>query len=225
MNYTLRTDFPKRCWVFGTYFARGRNNFIRLGIASFGAINSIAPASMSSPSDAVSFEGTHANTAPGTAPRGRLGDSAMDEGSPSSANSDASVASKHHTAAKGSYEFRVEYTPESKPLTLTSRRTADIAPSGGAGWSSAAGWLEVDGGSVAVAARAWARALGDGAWSLVVGVIVAVTVTLAMVAAQQLWTLCGTPGGTWGAVSAFSMRMGGMPPRARPSWREGFILV
>ena len=172
-----------------------------------------------------SSQGTHANTAPGTAPRGRLGDSAMDEGSPSSANSDASVASKHHTAAKGWYEFRVEHTPESKPLTLTSRRTADIAPSGGAGWSSAAGWLEVDGGSVAVAARAWARALGRGAWSLFVGVIIAVAVTLAMVAARELWTTCGAPGGTWGPVKGFSMRMGGMPPRARPSWREGFILV
>lgn len=83
----------------------------------------------------------------------------------------------------------------------------------------------MDGGLVAARARAWARALGDGAWLLVVGVMIAIAVTLAMVAAQQLWTLCGTPGGTWGPVSGFSMRMGGMPPRARPSWREGFILV
>lgn len=174
-----------------------------------------------------SSPGTRANTAPGTAPRGRLGDSAMDEGSPSSANSDASVASKHRAAAKGSYsyEFRVEYTPESKPPTSSSRRTANIAPSGGAGWSSPVGWLEVDGGSVAVAARAWARALGRGVWSMFVGVIVAVAVTLAMVAARELWTTCGAPGGTWGPVKGFSMRMGGMPPRARPSWREGFILV
>lgn len=175
---------------------------------------------------------TATRAAPGTAPRGRLGDSAMDEGSPSSANSDASVASKHHSVAPlgSSYEFRVEYTPESKPPQTrhVARHVATIAPSGGdsSGWSSpGSGWLAVERGSVAVAARAWARALGDGAWSLVVGVIVAVTVTLAMVAARQLWTLCGTPGGTWGAVSGFSMRMGGMPPRARPSWREGFILV
>lgn len=165
-----------------------------------------------------------AHTAPGTAPRGRLGDSAMDEGSPSSANSGASVASKHHAAA-GLYDCRVEYTPESKPPTRA-RHVVTTDPSGAlAGWSSAVGWLEVDGGRVAVAARAWARALGDGARSLVVGVVVAVAVTLAMVAARELWTLCGAPGGTWGPVKGFSMRMGGMPPRARPSWREGFILV
>ena len=166
-----------------------------------------------------------AHTAPGTAPRGRLGDSAMDEGSPSSANSGASVASKHQPAAAGLHERRVEYTPESKPPTRA-RRVVTTDPSGAlAGWSSAVGWPEVDGGSVAVAARAWARALGDGARSLVVGVVVAVAVTLAMVAARELWLRGGAPGGTWGPVKGFSMRMGGMPPRARPSWREGFILV
>ena len=172
-----------------------------------------------------SFPAKTAHTAPGTAPRGRLGDSAMDEGSPSSANSGASVASKHQPAAAGLHERRVEYTPESKPPTRA-RRVVTTDPSGAlAGWSSAVGWLEVDGGRVAVAARAWARALGDGARSLVIGVVVAVAVTLAMVAARELWTLCGAPGGTWGPVKGFSMRMGGMPPRARPSWREGFILV
>ena len=70
-----------------------------------------------------------AHTAPGTAPRGRLGDSAMDEGSPSSANSGASVASKHQPAAAGLHDRRVEYTPESKPPTRA-RRVVTTDPSG-----------------------------------------------------------------------------------------------
>ena len=96
---------------------------------------------------------TATRAAPGTAPRGRLGDSAMDEGSPSSANSDASVASKHHSVAPlgSSYEFRVEYTPESKPhrrdtwraTSLLSPRAAAIVAGGrlpgAGGWRWSAG--------------------------------------------------------------------------------------
>ena len=63
-------------------------------------------------------------TTPGAALRElSLGDSAMDAGSPS-ADSNGSVVSKHPNAEvsnNNQFEFRVEYTPESKPGKLTHR--------------------------------------------------------------------------------------------------------
>jgi hypothetical protein len=53
------------------------------------------------------------------------------------------------------------------------------------------------------------------------GVAVVGSVLLSMIVT---WELVGAATGD-SPVKGISIRMGGVPPRVRPSWREGFILV
>lgn len=169
-------------------------------------------------------------TTPGAALRElSLGDSAMDAGSPS-ADSNGSVVSKHPNAGvsnNNQFEFRVEYTPESKPGKLTHRMftptKTDIevvdALAGFVGDCVSA--ATVDGELVTFAVLAMRTASLMRSLKFIYGVAVVGAVLLAMIVT---WELVGAATGE-SPVKGISIRMGGVPPRVRPSWREGFILV
>ena len=160
-----------------------------------------------------------------------LGDSAMDAGSPS-ADSNGSVVSKHPNAEASNtnqFEFRVEYTPESKPGKLTHRMftpsKTDIevvdALAGFVGDCVSAATVDGELVTFAVLAMRAASSMRSPALKFLYGVAVVGSVLLAMIVT---WELVGAATGE-SPVKGIAIRMGGVPPRVRPSWREGFILV
>jgi hypothetical protein len=171
-------------------------------------------------------------TTPGAALRElSLGDSAMDAGSPS-ADSNGSVVSKHPNAEASNtnqFEFRVEYTPESKPGKLTHRMftpsKTDIevvdALAGFVGDCVSAATVDGELVTFAVLAMRAASSMRSPALKFLYGVAVVGSVLLAMIVT---WELVGAATGE-SPVKGMAIRMGGVPPRVRPSWREGFILV
>ena len=171
-------------------------------------------------------------TTPGAALRElSLGDSAMDVGSPS-ADSNGSVVSKHPNAGVSNtnqFEFRVEYTPESKPGKLTHRMftpsKTDIevvdALAGFVGDCVSAATVDGELVTFAVLAMRAASSMRSPALKFLHGIAVVGSVLLAM---MVTWELVGAATGE-SPVKGVSIRMGGVPPRVRPSWREGFILV
>ena len=171
-------------------------------------------------------------TTPGAALRElSLGDSAMDVGSPS-ADSNGSVVSKHPNAVASNddkFEFRVEYTPESKPGKLTHRMftpsKTDIevvdALAGFVGDCVSAATVDGELVTFAVLAMRAASSMRSPALKFLYGIAVVGSVLLAMIVT---WELVGAATGE-SPVKGISIRMGGVPPRVRPSWREGFILV
>ena len=172
-------------------------------------------------------------TTPGAALRElSLGDSAMDAGSPS-ADSNGSVVSKHPNAEASNtnqFEFRVEYTPESKPGKLTHRMftpsKTDIevvdALAGFVGDCVSAATVDGELVTFAVLAMRAASSMRSPALKFLYGVAVVGSVLLAMIVT---WELVGAATGE-SPVKGMAIRMGGVPPRVRPCfWREGFILV
>ena len=171
-------------------------------------------------------------TTPGAALRElSLGDSAMDAGSPS-ADSNGSVVSKHPNAEASNddkFEFRVEYTPESKPGKLTHRMftpsKTDIevvdALAGFVGDCVSAATVDGELVTFAVLAMRTASLMRSPVLKFIYGVAVVGAVLLAMIVT---WELVGAATGE-SPVKGISIRMGDVPPRVRPSWREGFILV
>ena len=172
-------------------------------------------------------------TTPGAALRElSLGDSAMDAGSPS-ADSNGSVVSKHPNAEASNtnqFEFRVEYTPESKPGKLTHRMftpsKTDIevvdALAGFVGDCVSAATVDGELVTFAVLAMRAASSMRSPALKFLYGVAVVGSVLLAMIVT---WELVGAATGE-SPVKGMAIRMGGVPPRVRPGfWREGFILV
>ena len=171
-------------------------------------------------------------TTPGAALRElSLGDSAMDAGSPS-ADSNGSVVSKHPNAEASNnnqFEFRVEYTPESKPGKLTHRMftpsKTDIevvdALAGFVGDCVSAATVDGELVTFAVLAMRAASSMRSPVLKFLYGVAVVGAVLLAMIVT---WELVGAASGE-SPVKGIPIRMGGVPPRVRPSWREGFILV
>ena len=171
-------------------------------------------------------------TTPGAALRElSLGDSAMDAGSPS-ADSNGSVVSKHpnaETSNNNQFEFRVEYTPESKPGKLTHRMftpsKTDIevvdALAGFVGDCVSAATVDGELVTFAVLAMRAASSMRSPAMKFLYGIAVVGSVLLAMIVT---WELVGAATGE-SPVKGMAIRMGGVPPRVRPSWREGFILV
>ena len=171
-------------------------------------------------------------TTPGAALRElSLGDSAMDAGSPS-ADSNGSVVSKHPNAEASNnnqFEFRVEYTPESKPGKLTHRMftpsKTDIevvdALAGFVGDCVSAATVDGELVTFAVLAMRAASSMRSPALKFLYGVAVVGLVLLSMIVT---WELVGAATGE-SPVKGMAIRMGGVPPRVRPSWREGFILV
>ena len=171
-------------------------------------------------------------TTPGAALRElSLGDSAMDAGSPS-ADSNGSVVSKHPNAEASNnnqFEFRVEYTPESKPGKLTHRMftpsKTDIevvdALAGFVGDCVSAATVDGELVTFAVLAMRAASSMRSPALKFLYGVAVVGSVLLAMIVT---WELVGAATGE-SPVKVMAIMMGGVPPRVRPSWREGFILV
>ena len=171
-------------------------------------------------------------TTPGAALRElSLGDSAMDAGSPS-ADSNGSVVSKHPNAEASNnnqFEFRVEYTPESKPGKLTHRMftpsKTDIevvdALAGFVGDCVSAATVDGELVTFAVLAMRAASSMRSPALKFIYAVAVVGAVLLAMIV---MWELVGAATGE-SPVKGIPIRMGGVPPRVRPSWREGFILV
>ena len=171
-------------------------------------------------------------TTPGAALRElSLGDSAMDVGSPS-ADSNGSVVSKHPNADASNnnqFEFRVEYTPESKPGKLTHRMftpsKTDIevvdALAGFVGDCVSAATVDGELVTFAVLAMRAASLMRSPVLKFLYGVAVVGSVLLSMIVT---WELVGAATGD-SPVKGISIRMGGVPPRVRPSWREGFILV
>ena len=171
-------------------------------------------------------------TTPGAALRElSLGDSAMDAGSPS-ADSNGSVVSKHPNAEvsnNNQFEFRVEYTPESKPGKLTHRMftpsKTDIevvdALAGFVGDCVSAATVDGELVTFAVLAMRAASSMRSPALKFLYGVAVMGSVLLAMIVT---WELVGAATGE-SPGKGIPIRMGGVPPRVRPSWREGFILV
>ena len=171
-------------------------------------------------------------TTPGAALRElSLGDSAMDAGSPS-ADSNGSVVSKHPNAEASNddkFEFRVEYTPESKPGKLTHRMftptKTDIevvdALAGFVGDCVSAATVDGELVTFAVLAMRAASLMRSPVLKFLYAVAVVGSVLLTMIVT---WELVGAATGE-SPVKGISIRMGGVPPRVRPSWREGFILV
>ena len=171
-------------------------------------------------------------TTPGAALRElSLGDSAMDVGSPS-ADSNGSVVSKHPNAEASNnnqFEFRVEYTPESKPGKLTHRMftpsKTDIevvdALAGFVGDCVSAATVDGELVTFAVLAMRAASSMRSPVLKFIYGLAVVGSVLLAMIVT---WELVGAATGE-SPVKGIPIRMGGVPPRVRPSWREGFILV
>ena len=171
-------------------------------------------------------------TTPGAALRElSLGDSAMDAGSPS-ADSNGSVVSKHPNVGvsnNNQFEFRVEYTPESKPGKLTHRMftptKTDIevvdALAGFVGDCVSAATVDGELVTFAVLAMRTASLMRSPVLKFIYGVAVVGAVLLAMIVT---WELVGAATGE-SPVKGISIRMGDVPPRVRPSWREGFILV
>ena len=171
-------------------------------------------------------------TTPGAALRElSLGDSAMDAGSPS-ADSNGSVVSKHPNAEASNddkFEFRVEYTPESKPGKLTHRMftpsKTDIevvdALAGFVGDCVSAATVDGELVTFAVLAMRAASSMRSPVLKFLYAVAVVGSVLLSMIVT---WELVGAATGD-SPVKGISIRMGGVPPRVRPSWREGFILV
>ena len=171
-------------------------------------------------------------TTPGAALRElSLGDSAMDAGSPS-ADSNGSVVSKHPNAEASNnnqFEFRVEYTPESKPGKLTHRMftpsKTDIevvdALAGFVGDCVSAATVDGELVTFAVLAMRAASSMRSPVLKFLYGVAVVGLVLLSMIVT---WELVGAATGE-SPVKGMAIRMGGVPPRVRPSWREGFILV
>ena len=171
-------------------------------------------------------------TTPGAALRElSLGDSAMDAGSPS-ADSNGSVVSKHPNAEASNnnqFEFRVEYTPESKPGKLTHRMftpsKTDIevvdALAGFVGDCVSAATVDGELVTFAVLAMRAASLMRSPVLKFLYAVAVVGSVLLTMIVT---WELVGAATGE-SPMKGMAIRMGGVPPRVRPSWREGFILV
>ena len=167
-------------------------------------------------------------TTPGAALRElSLGDSAMDAGSPS-ADSNGSVVSKHPNAEASNnnqFEFRVEYTPESKPGKLTHRMftpsKTDIevvdALAGFVGDCVSAATVDGELVTFAVLAMRAASSMRTPVLKFLYGVAVVGLVLLAMIIT---WELVGAATGE-SPVKGIPIRMGGVPPRVRPSWRGG----